>query len=110
MASKSRRRCSATWTAPSWLWADLLPKIGINAFTMSINMYRGRRPAPDLNAFWWQGPGGDRLLTFNGPHYLYGIFRYGLGDMETVEKLLPDAARQAERRATTIPTTSSTPR
>ena len=82
----------------SWLWADLLPKIGINAFTMSINMYRGRRPAPDLNAFWWQGPGGDRLLTFNGPHYLYGIFRYGLGDMETVEKLLPDQLAKLEAR------------
>ena len=28
----------------SWLWADLLPAIGINTLTMSINMHRGRRP------------------------------------------------------------------
>ena len=34
----------------SWLWADLLPAIGINTLTMSINMHRGRRPEPDLNA------------------------------------------------------------
>ena len=52
----------------SWLWADLLPAIGINTLTMSINMHRGRRPEPDLNAFWWRGPAGKRLLTFNGPH------------------------------------------
>ena len=83
----------------SWLWADLLPKIGIKGFTMSINMYRGRRPRPDLNAFWWEGPGGDRLLTFNGPHYLYGIFRYGLGDVETVEKQLPEQLAKLEARA-----------
>ena len=82
----------------SWLWADLLPAIGVNGFTMSINMHRGWRPAPDLNAFWWQGPGGGRLLAYNGPHYLYGIFRYGLGDMEKVEELLPGALEKLENR------------
>lgn len=73
----------------SWLWADLLPSIGINTLTMSINMHRGRRPYPDLNAFWWQSPANNRLLTLNGPHYLYGIFRYGLSDMNYVDDLLP---------------------
>jgi alpha-mannosidase len=82
----------------SWLWADLLPAIGIHSFTMSINMHRGRRPEPDLNAFWWEGPGSGRLLTFNGPHYLYGIFRYGLGDEKTVEEHLPDQLRKLEGR------------
>jgi alpha-mannosidase len=72
----------------AWLWADLLPAIGVDSFTMSINMHRGRRPAPDLNAFWWQGPGGGRLLTYNGPHYLYGLFRYGIGDESQVEAML----------------------
>ena len=79
----------------SWLWANLLPKIGIDTFTMSINMHRGRRPDPDLNAFWWHGPGGGKLLTYNGPHYLYGIFRYGLGDDAMVEQLLPDQDRES---------------
>lgn len=82
----------------SWLWADLLPAIGINTLTMSINMHRGRRPEPDLNAFWWRGPGGRRLLTFNGPHYVYGILRYGLGDMEYADKLLPPRLAQLEAR------------
>lgn len=82
----------------SWLWADLLPAIGVNSFTMSINMHRGRRPEPDLNAFWWEGPGGGRLLSFNGPHYLYGIFRYGLGDPQTVEEMLPAQLSKLEQR------------
>ncbi len=83
----------------SWLWADLLPAIGIDALTMSINMHRGARPQPDLNAFWWRGPGGGRLLTYNGPHYLYGIFRYGLSDMNYVDDLLPPQIAKLEARA-----------
>lgn len=83
----------------SWLWADLLPAIGIDTLTMSINMHRGARPQPDLNAFWWRGPGGGRLLAFNGPHYLYGIFRYGLSDMHFVDDLLPPQLAKLEARA-----------
>ncbi len=82
----------------SWLWADLLPAIDINTLTMSINMHRGARPQPDLNAFWWTGPAGNRLLAFNGPHYVYGIFRYGLSDMETVDDLLPPQLAKLEAR------------
>ena len=83
----------------SWLWADLLPAIGIDTLTMSINMHRGARPQPDLKPFWWRGPGGRRLLTFNGPHYLYGIFRYGLSDMNYVDDLLPPQLAKLEARA-----------
>ncbi len=83
----------------AWRWADLLPAIGVDSFTMSINMHRGRRPEPDLTAFWWRGPAGGRLLTYNGPHYLYGIFRYGLGDEETTLKMLPPALAALEARA-----------
>ena len=82
----------------SWLWADLLPAIDINTLTMSINMHRGRRPEPELGAFWWCGPAGRRLLTFNGPHYLYGIFRYGLSDMNFVDELLPPQLARLEAR------------
>ena len=81
----------------SWLWADLLPAIDVNSFTMSINMHRGRRPEPDLNAFWWEGPGGGKLLTFNGPHYLYGIFRYGLGGAQVEELLAPQLEKLEAR-------------
>lgn len=82
----------------SWRWADLLPAIGVDSFTMSINMHRGRRPEPDLTAFWWRGPAGGRVLAYNGPHYLYGIFRYGLGDEATALKMLPGAIAALEGR------------
>ena len=82
----------------AWRWADLLPAVGVDSLTMSINMHRGRRPEPDLTAFWWRGPGGGRLLAYNGPHYLYGIFRYGLGDEATAQKMLPGAIAALEAR------------
>lgn len=82
----------------SWLWADLLPAIGITGFTMSINPYRGRRPQPTLNAFWWEGPGGNRLLTFDGPHYSHGLFMYGLANLAETERLLPGVLNRLEQR------------
>ncbi|MCO6449517.1 MAG: hypothetical protein J5I90_01900 [Caldilineales bacterium] len=82
----------------SWLWADLLPAIGIKGLTMSINAYRGDRPDPDLTAFWWEGPGGNRLLTFNGPHYAYGIFFYGMGNLPYAREILPKALSKLEAR------------
>lgn len=82
----------------SWRWADLLPAAGVNSLTMSINMHRGRRPEPDLTAFWWRGPAGGRVLAYNGPHYIYGIFRYGIGAEDTVRKLLPGALAALEAR------------
>lgn len=71
-----------------WLWTDILTAIGIKGLTMSINMHRGGRPKPDLSAFWWKSPCGNNLLTYNGPHYLYGIFKYGLDDISLADTLL----------------------
>ncbi len=82
----------------SWLWADLLPAIGVEGLTMAINPHRGVRPTPDLLAFWWEGPGGGRLFTFSGPHYAYGVFFYGMGDLRRAEKLLTQAVRRLEAR------------
>ncbi len=82
----------------SWLWADLLSAMGVQGLTMSINTYRGARPRPELIPFWWEGPGGRRLLTFNGPHYAYGLFFYGLGSVEHAEKLLPGVIQRLEAR------------
>lgn len=80
----------------SWLWADLLPAVGVNGLTMSINMHRGYKPPMD--AFWWQGPGGGRLLAFNGPHYADGIFKYGLSDWERAQSALPAVIEKFENR------------
>ncbi|MCP4176427.1 MAG: hypothetical protein GY756_01565 [bacterium] len=90
----SAMQCDVNGAA--WQWADLLPSVGIKAMTMSINIHRGARPQPDLNAFWWEGPGKNKLLVYNGPHYLYGIFRYGLDSLENAEKTLPEVIEKFE--------------
>src|SRR5262249_13329325 len=38
------------------------------------------------------------LLTYNGPHYLYGLFRYGLGDPGLVDDMLPAQLKKLEQR------------
>ncbi len=80
----------------SWLWADLLSAMGIQGLTMSINNFRGDRPRPWLHAFQWEGPSGRRLLTFNGPHYAYGLFFYGLTGVERAAELLPRVIQRLE--------------
>ena len=73
----------------SWIFADLLPSIGIDFLTMAINQSRGRAPRPFPGAFWWQGPAGGRLLTWNGFHYLFGRSQAKLGDWRFVDESLP---------------------
>lgn len=73
----------------SWLFADLLPMIGINFLTMAINQSRGRAPRPFPGGFWWEGPAGNRLLTWNGFHYLFGRSQAKLGDWRFVDESLP---------------------
>lgn len=82
----------------SWLWADMLPAIGINGLNFSINTHRGRRPRPVSNAFWWEGPGGGRVLAFNGPHYCLGVLFYGMGDLAGALTSLPEVVKRYEAR------------
>ncbi|MGI8747988.1 MAG: hypothetical protein ACR2J4_06530 [Deinococcus sp.] len=42
---------------------------GIDGFSMAINEHFGRAVSPRPGAFWWASPEGDRILTWNGPHY-----------------------------------------
>ncbi len=70
----------------SWLFADLLPAIGIDFLTMSVNPVRGGVPKPMPGAFWWEGPTGSKLLTWNGYHYLFGRSIAKLGEWRFVER------------------------
>jgi hypothetical protein len=72
----------------SWLFADLLPAVGIDFLTMSVNPFRGGVPKPMPNAFWWESPSGGKLLTWNGYHYLFGRSIAKLGDWRFVEESL----------------------
>jgi hypothetical protein len=82
----------------SWLFADLLAKIGVEFLTMAVNEVRGRAPKPVPSAFWWDGPGGRRVLAWNGFHYLFGRSIAKLGDERFVDRALPPLLeRLAER-------------
>jgi hypothetical protein len=73
----------------SWLYADLLPQIGIELMTMAVNPIRGYLPKPVPGAFWWEGPAGNKVLAWNGFHYLWGRSIAKLGDWRFVDESLP---------------------
>lgn len=59
-----------------WPWVDALLEAEITGFTMGINEHRGRSPLRP-RAYWWQGPGGGKLLTWCGENYNWGRW-YGV--------------------------------
>jgi alpha-mannosidase len=81
----------------SWLFADLLPAIGVETLTLAINQMRGRAPKPLPGAFWWEGPAGGRLLAWNGLHYLFGRSVAKLADERHVERDVGALVRRLER-------------
>ncbi len=80
----------------SWLFADLLPQSGIGFLTMAVNPIRGGVPKPRPSAFWWEGPGGGRVLVWNGYHYLFGRSTARLADPGFVDRFLPPWLRRLE--------------
>lgn len=80
----------------SWLFADLLPSIGLDTLTLAINQVRGRAPKPLPGAFWWEGPAGGRLLTWNGLHYLFGRSVAKLADPRYVDRDLAAVVKHVE--------------
>jgi alpha-mannosidase len=73
----------------SWVYADLLPQVGIELLTMAVNPIRGYVPKPVPGAFWWEGPAGNKVLAWNGFHYLWGRSIAKLGDWRFVDQSLP---------------------
>jgi len=82
----------------SWLFADLLPEVGVDFLSMAINPMRGGVPKPYPSAFWWEGPSGRRLLVWNGFHYLYGRSVLKLGDWRFAEAAVEKAVKKLEQR------------
>ncbi|MFM8926756.1 MAG: glycoside hydrolase family 38 C-terminal domain-containing protein [Rhodoluna sp.] len=73
----------------SWMYVDFLKENGIDFLTMSVNAIRGGVPKPTPQAFIWEGPSGNKLLTWNGFHYLYGRSNIKVGDWRYVDRFLP---------------------
>ncbi len=80
----------------SWLFANLLPEIGIDFLTLAINTSRGGAPKPRPAAFWWEGPGSGRILAWHGYHYLFGRSQAALGDWRFVDRFLPELVKKLE--------------
>ena len=72
----------------SWIFADLLPALGIDFLTMAVNPFRGGVPKPWPGGFWWESPSGGKLLAWNGLHYLWGRSQAKLGNWQFVEESL----------------------
>ena len=70
----------------SWSLVDLLLDLGIEGFTMAINIHFGGAPLNRPVPFWWQGPSGRKILAYPGWAYDAG-WRFGIG---RDEKLLED--------------------
>ena len=80
----------------SWAFADLLPACEIKFLTLAINPVRGGTPKPRPSAFWWEGPAGGRILTWNGYHYLFGRSVIALGDWRFADQFLPPRISKLE--------------
>jgi alpha-mannosidase len=79
-----------------WMFADLLPQADIELLTMSVNPVRGGVPKPCPQAFWWEGPAGNRVLAWNGFHYLFGRSNAKLGDWRYVDRFFSPLLRMLE--------------
>jgi hypothetical protein len=82
----------------SWMYADLLPAMGIDFLTMSVNPFRGGVPKPWPCGLWWESPTGQKLLAWNGYHYLFGRSIAKLGDWRWVERDLKQEVDKIEAR------------
>lgn len=82
----------------AWLYADLLPEMGIDFLSMAINPVRGGVPHPYPAAFWWSSPSGRRVLVWNGYHYLFGRSVLKLGDWRFAEAEVSRFVKKVEAR------------
>ena len=90
------RRCRTTSTASPGSSPTCSPTLGVWFYTAAVNPIRGARPKPFPGAFWWEGPERQKVLAWNGYHYLFGRSQAGLGNWDFVDRLLPRWVEQLE--------------
>ncbi|WP_175406361.1 glycoside hydrolase family 38 C-terminal domain-containing protein [Bacillus sp. FJAT-27264] len=57
----------------SWGYADSLMQNGIQHLFSCIHTHHGMYPLGRKQLpFWWESPSGERLLVWNGEHYMFG--------------------------------------
>src|SRR5450756_2108604 len=67
----------------SWSLVDALIDMGIEGFTMAINIHFGGAPLKRPEVFWWKGPSGRKILAYAGWAYDAG-WRFGVGRDEAL--------------------------
>jgi alpha-mannosidase len=82
-------------------WVDLLAASGISRLAMFANPHRGLVDDGLPRAFNWVGPGGGRLLTWQGWHYSIGgnLLRLGSEANDLVAPRLEARLAPLEQRA-----------
>lgn len=57
----------------SWGYAQALHDAGVGNLVSFLHSYHGVSPLGKRQVpFWWETPGGDRVLVWNGEHYMLG--------------------------------------
>lgn len=87
----------------SWSLVDLLLDLGIEGFTMAINIHFGGAPLDRPMPFWWQGPSGRKILAYPGWAYDIG-WRFGIGrDEKLLEEWWPRVQKRLDEIDYPIP-------
>ena len=58
----------------AWCLADYFADIGIEYLDMGQHTHRALEPFDIATSFWWESPGGNRVLAFRADHYMTGNF------------------------------------
>lgn len=87
----------------AWCLADYFPTIGIDYLIMGQHGHRALIPFDRPTVFWWESPGGQRVLAFRADHYMTGNF-WGVhtGRVEAVEDELLRYLSRLERSGYTL--------
>lgn len=70
----------------AWCMPDYFKSTGVKYLTMGINETRSIRPFDKPTCFWWESPGGERLLAYRSDHYMTGNF-WGLPSNERFDEI-----------------------
>lgn len=64
---------TADITGFSWGYGEVLLNAGIQNLITCIHTHHSMYPLwKKQQPFWWEMPNGERLLTWNGEHYVFG--------------------------------------
>jgi hypothetical protein len=81
-----------------WCFNDYFASLGVRYLNMGVHGHKALVPFALPTAFWWESPGGSRMLAFRAEHYHFGNTRIGIcrGDFEAFERNMLNYLNQLE--------------